>query len=141
LKLSRDTSNRVFPESGNPAPFHSASHHGETPQGINDYAKINRYHISLLAPFLEKLKNTQDGDGNLLDHSLILFGSPMGDSHVHSHKRVPMMLLGKACGQVQGNLHVKCQDETPQANLLLTMLNKLGVETDHIGDSTGTVAI
>jgi len=141
LKLSRDTSNRVFAESGNPAPFHSASHHGETPQGINDYAKINRYHISLLAPFLEKLKNTQDGDGNLLDHSLILFGSPMGDSHVHSHKRVPMMLLGHASGQVHGNLHVKCKDETPQANLLLSMMKKLGVEMDQFGDSTGTVAI
>jgi hypothetical protein len=141
LKLSRDTSNRVFPESGNTTPFHSASHHGETPKGIEDLAKINRYHVSLLAPFFEKLKNTPDGDGSLLDHSLILYGSPMGDSNVHSHKRVPLMLVGHANGQVRGNLHVKCQDETPEANVLLTVLQKLGVGTEEFGDSTGTVAI
>jgi len=141
LKMSRDTSNRVFPESGNTTPFHSASHHGETPKGIDEFAKINRYHVSLIVPFLEKLKNTPDGDGNLLDHSMILYGSPMGDSHVHSHKRVPLMLLGHASGQVKGNLHVRCKDETPQANLLLAMLQKLGVQIDEFGDSTGAVAI
>jgi hypothetical protein len=141
LKLSRDTSNRVFPESGNTTPFHSASHHGETPQGIDEYAKINRYHVSLLAPFFNKLKNTPDGDGNLLDHSLILYGSPMGDSHVHSHKRVPLMLMGHACGQVKGNLHVRCKDETPEANLLLAMMQKLGVGMESFGDSTGAIAI
>jgi hypothetical protein len=139
MKLSRDTSNRVFPESGNVTPFHSASHHGETPRGIDDYAKINRYHINLMTPFLQKLKNTPDGDGSLLDHSMILFGSPMGDSNVHSHKRVPLLLLGHANGALKGNLHVRCKDETPEANVLLTMLHKLGIETDHFGDSTGVV--
>jgi len=141
LKLSRDTSNRVFPESGNTTPFHSASHHGETPNGIEDLAKINRYHVSLLAYFLDKMKNTPDGDGNLLDHSMVLYGSPMGDSHVHGHLRVPMLLAGHASGALRGNLHVRCKDETPQANVLLTMVQKLGVPIEAFGDSTGTVSI
>ena len=102
LKLSRDTSNRVFPESGIKTPFHTMSHHGSTPSKIADYAKLNLYHMSLLPYFLEKLKNTPDGDGNLLDHSLILWGSPMGDSNVHAHKRLPVLLVGRANGRVQG---------------------------------------
>jgi hypothetical protein len=142
LKLSRDVSLRVFAESGNSTPFHSASHHGETPTGVENFAKINRYHVSLLSYFLEKLRNTPDGDGNLLDHSMILYGSAMGDSNVHNHKRVPMLLAGHASGTLQGNLHVRCTDGTPQANLLLTMLHKLGVDdAEMVGDSTGTIAI
>jgi len=141
LKLGRDVSLRVFPESGNTTPFHTASHHGETNKGIEEYAKINKYHVGLMAYFLDKLKNTPDGDGNLLDHSLVLYGSAMGDSHVHSHKMVPAALAGHACGKVRGNLHVKMPSGTPQANLLLTILNRLGVEMSEIGDSTGTIAI
>ncbi|MFN2447795.1 MAG: DUF1552 domain-containing protein [Vicinamibacterales bacterium] len=141
LKLSRDTSNRVFPESGIKAPFHAMSHHGSIASKILDYAKLNVYHVSLLPYFLEKLRSTPDGDGNLLDHSLILWGSPMGDSNVHAHKRLPVLLAGKASGQVKGNLHVKCADQTPYANVLLTMLRKLGVDQTSIGDSTGEVAI
>jgi hypothetical protein len=141
LKLSRDTSNRVFAESGCTTPFHSASHHGETARGIEDLAKINRYHVSLLAHFLEKLKATPDGDGNLLDHSLIVYGSPMGDSNVHGHKRVPMMLAGHASGTVKGDLHVRCADDTPQANILLTVMQRLGVATQSVGDSTESLSI
>ncbi len=141
LKLSRDVSGRVFPESGNPTPFHSASHHGETPIGVENFAKINKYHISLLAYFLMKLKNTADGDGNLLDHSLVLYGSAMGDSNIHNHKRVPMVLAGHAGGSMKGNLHVRARDETPQANLLVAMMQKLGVDLESIGDSTGAVTI
>jgi hypothetical protein len=141
FKLSRDTSNRVFPESGIKSPFHAMSHHGSLPSKILEYAKLNVYHMGLFPYFLDKLKNTPDGDGSLLDHSLILWGSPMGDSNVHAHKRLPVLLAGRAGGQVKGNLHLKCKDETPYANVLLTMLRKLGVDQDTIGDSTGEVAI
>ena len=141
LKLSKEASNRVFPESGTTTPFHSCSHHGETVVGIEELAKINRYHVSLVSYFADKLKNTPDGDGNLLDHSLILFGAAMGNSNTHGHKRVPFVLVGHASGTVKGNMHLKCTDETPQANGLLTVLHKLGVQDDHIGDSTGTLSI
>lgn len=141
FKMSRDVSQRVFAESGVKAPFHSASHHGNLPARIADFAKINRYHVSLLPYFFDKLKNTPDGDGNLLDHSLVLYGSPMGDSHVHNHKRVPILLLGHANGKLKGNLHVKEKDGTPMANVLLTILQKLGVDATSIGDSTGTIAV
>jgi Protein of unknown function (DUF1552) len=141
FKMSRDVSGRVWPESGVKTPFHPCSHHGETPAKIAEFAKLNRYHVSLIPYFLEKLKNTPDGDGNLLDHSLVLYGSPMGDSNVHNHKRVPLFLAGHASGKVKGNLHVANKDETPMANVLLTMLQKAGVKTDSFGDSTGTIAI
>lgn len=141
FKMSRDVSGRVWPESGVKTPFHNCSHHGEIPDKIAEFAKLNRYHVSLLPYFLDKMKNTPDGDGNLLDHSLVLYGSPMGDSNVHNHKRVPMVLLGHACGKVQGNLHVREKDGTPMANILLTTLQKLGMPIDKFGDSTGTIAI
>ena len=87
------------------------------------------------------MKNTPDGDGSLLDHSMVLYGSPMGDSNVHNHKRVPLVLLGHANGQLKGNLHVRTPDGTPTANVLLTILHKLGVNVDKFGDSTGDIAI
>ncbi len=141
LKLGRDTSQRTYPDSGTSAPFHSASHHRQDPEQIEDFALINRHHIDVLTHFLDKLRNTPDGDGNLLDHSLILYGSPMGDSNVHGHKRVPFVLAGHASGQVQGNLHVRAPDDTPQANALLTVLHKLGVRDEIFGDSTGVFSI
>jgi len=141
FKMSRDVSGRVWPESGVKTPFHPCSHHGETPAKIAEFAKLNRYHVSLIPYFLEKLKNTPDGDGNLLDHSLVLYGSPMGDSNVHNHKRVPLFLAGHASGKVKGNQHIMTKDDTPMANVLLTMLQKTGVKTESFGDSTGTVAI
>ncbi len=141
LKLGRDVSGRVFPESGSKKAFHTASHHGETADGIEEFARINRYHVGLLGYFLEKLKNTPDGDGNLLDHSLVIYGSAMGDSHVHGHIWVPMMLAGHANGALKGNLHVRSKDGTPQANILLAVTQKLGLELDHVGDSTGGVTI
>lgn len=141
FKMSRDVSGRVWPESGVKTPFHPCSHHGETPAKVAEFAKLNRYHVSLIPYFLDKLKNTPDGDGSLLDHSLVLYGSPMGDSNVHNHKRVPIFLAGHASGKVKGNLHVSTKDETPMANVLLTMLQKVGVKTESFGDSTGTIAI
>ena len=141
FKMSRDVSNRVFPESGVKTPFHSCSHHAESPARIAEFAKLNRYHVSLVPYFLNKLKNTPDGDGNLLDHSLLVYGSPMGDSNVHNHKRVPIFLAGHASGAIRGNLHVRTPDGTPMANVLLTVMRRLGVGVDKIGDSTGEIAI
>jgi hypothetical protein len=125
----------VFPESGIKSPFHAMSHHGSIPSKIAEYAKLNVYHMSLLPYFLQKLRDTPDGDGNLLDHSLVLWGSPMGDSNVHTHRKLPVLLAGRAGGQVRGNLHVR------YANVLLTVLRKLGIDQRAIGDSTGEVAI
>jgi diadenosine tetraphosphatase ApaH/serine/threonine PP2A family protein phosphatase len=141
FKMSRDVSERVFPESGVKTPFHPLSHHGEHPDKVEEFARLNRYHVSLAAYFLDKLKNTPDGDGNLLDHSMILYGSPMGDSNVHNHKRVPIFLAGHANGALKGGLHLRCPDETPMANVLLTMLRKLGANAESFGDSTGELAI
>ena len=142
FKMARDVSSAVYPESGVKTPFHALSHHGEDPKTIAEFAKLNQYHVSTVAPFIEKLRNTPDGDGNLLDHSLVMYGSPMGDSHVHEHRRVPVFLAGKASGTIKGNLHLKCSDGTPMANLLLTTMHRLGVEDLHrIGDSTGDLAI
>jgi hypothetical protein len=139
--MSRDVSTRVFPESGIKQPFHPCSHHQENPAKIAEFAKLNRYHVSLVPYFLNKLKNTPDGDGNLLDHSVVLYGSPLGDSNVHNHKRVPIFLAGHANGQIKGNLHVRAKDSTPMANLLLTIGRKLGMDVESFGDSNGEVAI
>jgi hypothetical protein len=139
FKMSHDVSNRIFPQSGVRAPFHTLSHHDDLPSKIAEFAKLNRYHVSLVPYFLEKLKNTPDGDGSLLDHSLVLYGSPMGDSQTHNHRRVPLFLAGHACGQLKGNLHRVCQPGTPQANVLVTVLSKLGMAVERVGDSTGEI--
>jgi len=142
FKMGRDVSARVYPESGVKTPFHALSHHGESPEKIAEFARLNQYHVSTVAYFIDKLKNTPDGDGNLLDHSMILYGSPMGDSHVHEHKRLPVFLAGHANGKLKGNHHLQCPAGTPMANLLLTMLHKLGADDiEKIGDSTGELAI
>ena len=141
FKMSRDVSGRVWPNSGVKTPFHPCSHHGENPARIQEFAKLNRYHVSLVPYFLQKLKDTPDGDGNLLDHSMVLYGSPMGDSNVHNHKRVPVFLAGHANGALKGNMHVRCKDGTPMANIYLTMLHKLGVDVETFGDSNGEIAI
>lgn len=142
FKLSRDVSSRVYPESGVKQPFHGLSHHGENTDTIAQFAKLNQYHVSKAAYFIDKLKNTPDGDGNLLDHSLVLYGSPMGDSNIHDHKHLPIFLAGKANGQLRGNQHFRAPDGTPMANLLLSVLHKLGAEdVTNIGDSTGELAI
>lgn len=142
FKLSRDVSSRVYPESGVNSPFHGLSHHGENPATIAQFAKLNQYHVSKVAYFLEKMRNTPDGDGNLLDHSLVLYGSPMGDSHIHNHRRLPLFLAGHASGSLKGNLHHRAAEGTPMANALLAVLQKLGVnDVPRIGDSSGVISI
>jgi hypothetical protein len=142
FKMGRDVSARVFPESGVATPFHALSHHGDKSETIEEFARLNRYHVGVTAYFLEKLRNTPDGDGNLLDHSLVLYGSPMADGNRHSHKRLPLFLAGRANGELKGNTHLKAPLGTPMANVLLTCLHKLGLDdVDSIGDSTGVLAI
>lgn len=141
FKMSRDVCQRVYLESGVKTPFHSCSHHGETPSRIAEFAKLNLYHVGLVPYFLDKLKNTPDGDGNLLDHSMVLYGSPLGDSNAHNHKRVPVFLAGHANGALKGNQHIRAKDGTPMANVLLTMAHKLGMKVESIGDSTGEITI
>src|SRR5436309_1279150 len=137
FKLGRDASNRVYPESGFKGAFHSSSHHGEREERILDFQKINTYHVSLIPYLLEKLKGTPDGDGTLLDNALVIYGSPMGDSNLHNHKRVPLFLAGRAGGQLKGGLHLRAGDGTPVANVMLSVLQKLGVgDMQQFGDST-----
>jgi Protein of unknown function (DUF1552) len=139
FKLGRDASNRVYPDSGVTTAFHSASHHQAREDRIMQFAKINRYHISMIPYFLQKLKETPDGEGNLLDHSLVIYGSPMGDSNVHNHKRCPLFFAGHAGGQLKGGVHMKMPDGTPMANALLSAAHMLGLEMPKLGDSTGTI--
>ena len=138
FKLSRDVSGRVFPQTGVTTGFHNASHHNERPERIQDFAKINKYHVSLVPYFLERLKRTPDGDGTLLDNTLMVYGSPMGNPNVHNHKRCPLFIAGKAGGQLKGGLHIKAPDGTPMANVFLTMAHMLGMnDIASFGDSTG----
>ena len=137
FKLGRDASNRVYAESGFKGAFHSSSHHGEREDRIMDFSVINTYHVSMIPYFLEKLKNTPDGDSNLLENTLLLYGSPMGDSNLHNHKRVPLFIAGHAGGALKGGVHVKAADGTPMANAMLSVIHKLGLDVEQFGDSTG----
>jgi hypothetical protein len=142
FKMGRDSSARVFAESGVDRPFHPASHHGGNEDAIEDFALINRYHVSMLPYFLGRLKNTMDGDASLLDKSMIIYGSPMGDPNLHNHKRCPLFVVGGANGKLRGNLHLKAPDGTPMANAMLDLLHKLGLEDmESFGDSTGTYSL
>ena len=141
FKLGRDGSGRVYPGSGVNTGFHPASHHRDQEKRVLDFAKINTYHVGMVPYFLDKLKNTPDGDGNLLDKTLVLYGSPMGNSNVHNHKRCPLFLAGRGGGKFQGNVHVKAADGTPMANTMLTVLRRLGLEDlESFGDATGEQA-
>lgn len=139
LMIARDISLRSYPESGVKTANHAASHHGENPQKMEEYAKINRYHCECIAYFLKKLQQTPDGDGTLLDHSLIMWGSNMGNSNQHNHTNVGYLLAGGASGKHKAKLTVTATG--PTANILLTALQMMGVEKDSIGDSTGAVSI
>ncbi len=142
FKTGRDADNRVFPESGSSGAFHSASHHGGAEARVMDFNKINRYRTGQLAYLLEKLKTTMDGDKNLLEKSMVIWGSPMADSNLHNHRRCPLVFFGHANGQLQGGLHLKAADGTPMANAMLTALHKLGMDdVKSFGDSTGEFAL
>jgi hypothetical protein len=137
FKMGRDASGRAYPESGVKTGFHPASHHQEREDRILEFAKINKYHVSMVPYLLEKLKNTRDGDGSLLENSLVMYGSPMGDSNIHNHKRCPLFFAGHAGGKLKGGIHVRAADGTPMANPMLTALHVLGVDMPSFGNSTG----
>ncbi len=138
FKMGRDGSSRAYPESGVTAGFHPASHHQDREERIREFQKINTYHIAQLPYFLAKLKNTPDGDRTLLDNTLIIYGSPMGNSNVHNHKRCPLFFAGHAGGRLKGGLHIRTADGTPMANPLLGAMHLLGLsDMKTFGDSTG----
>lgn len=139
MLLARDLTNRVYPESDAPTlSFHGGSHHGEDPRRIEEFSRINAYHVKMLAYFVDKLKNTEDGDGSLLDHSLLLYGSNMGNPNQHLHYDVPHILIGKNHGKMPTGRHLAYPTKTvPTGNLLLSILDQFGIERDKFGDSTG----
>ena len=138
FKMARDASGRVYPESGVAKGFHPSSHHGGLESNIEEFALINRYHVGLVTYFLDKLKNIQEGGANLLDKTMIIYGSPMGDPNVHNHKRCPLFVVGGANGQLDGNLHLRAKPGTPMANVMLSLMHKLGFDDrESFGDSTG----
>jgi hypothetical protein len=139
FQLARETSTRTYPEIGVPDPHHPLTHHGNDPAKVARMAKINAFHVSLFAYYLEKLKATAEGDGTLLDHSLILYGSGMGDPNVHSHVNLPIVVAGGGTGTVKGGRHIRYAEPTPLANLHLTLLEKVGVRLDAFADSKGKV--
>jgi hypothetical protein len=141
LMYAKDLSPASYPASGNRGGFHGASHHANVKANMDSFALINKYHVQMLSYFVEKLSKTPDGDGNLLDHSMILYGSSMSNGNQHDHDPLPIMLVGGASGQLQGNRHIVTPAHTPMSNLLLTMLDKLGVRRDSFGDSTGKLEI
>ena len=139
FQLARETSNRSYPEIGVPDPHHPTSHHGGDPEKVAKIAKINQFHVSLFAYFLEKLNSIREADGTLLDNSLYLYGSGMGNPNVHSHVELPILVAGGAAGKVKGGRHIKYADPTPLANVHLTMLDAVGVRLDSFQDSTGKI--
>ena len=141
LMYARDTSGATYINSGNRDGFHGASHHSNARAKMDSFALINRYHVQMLAYFIDKLQSTPDGDGNLLDHSVVLYGSSMSNGNQHDHDPLPIVLLGGASGALQGNRHIVTPAHTPMSNLLLSMLDKLGIHQDTFGDSTGKIEI
>jgi hypothetical protein len=138
FKMGRDGSGRVYPDSGVDAAFHPASHHGGREDRVLDFAKINEYHVGMVPYLLEKLASIEEGDGTLLDKTMLIYGSPMGDSNLHNHKRCPLFLAGGANGHLPGNLHIKAPDGTPMANVMLSLMHMLGLDdVESFGDSTG----
>jgi hypothetical protein len=139
FQLARETSNRTYPEIGVPDPHHPLSHHGNDPAKVEKIARINRFHVSLFAEFLAKLQATPEGDGTLLDHSLLLYGSGMGNPNVHDHDNLPILVAGGAAGRMRGGRHLRFARPAPLANLHLTLLDKVGVQLESFGDSRGKV--
>src|SRR5439155_9669920 len=142
FKTGRDAQNRVFAESGSNQPFHPASHHGNREERIMEFNTLCKYRVSQLAYFLEKMKTTMDGEASLLDKTLIIWGSPMADPNIHNHRRCPLILLGHANGLLKGSLHLKAEDGTPMANVMLTLMHHLGLDSvKSFGDSTGEFSL
>ncbi len=139
FQLTREQSNRTYPEIGVPDPHHPTSHHGNDPEKIAKIAKINEFHVSLFSGFLQRMKATPDGDGSLLDHTVILYGSGMGNPSLHDHENLPIVVAGGAATGLKGGRHIKYEKGTNLANLHLTLLDRVGIHMDSFMDSTGKV--
>ncbi|MDA7617699.1 MAG: DUF1552 domain-containing protein [Verrucomicrobiota bacterium] len=137
FQLARETSNRTYPEIGVPDPHHPLSHHGNDPEKIARMAKINQLHVSLFSEYVQQLQATPDGDGSLLDHTLLLYGSGIGNPNIHDHTNLPILVAGGASTGLKGNRHVRYENPTPLANLHLSLLDKAGLDLDSFADSTG----
>ena len=137
--MAREVSPRTSPELGIPDPHHGLSHHQNNPAQMEKLAKVNLHHIEQFAYFVDRLANTPDGDGSLLDTMTMLYGCGISDGNQHLHVNLPVMLVGGSNGRIKGGRHLKVADETPLTNLQLTLLDAVGVETDHLGDSTGQI--
>ena len=129
----------TYPEIGVPDPHHPLTHHGNDPQKIAKVARINRFHVSLFAEFLAKMRATREGNGSLLDHSLYLYGSGMGNPNQHDHDNLPILVAGGGAGRMRGGRHIRFARPTPLANLHLTLLDKVGVRLDSFADSRAKV--
>ncbi|MBT3483530.1 MAG: DUF1552 domain-containing protein [Opitutales bacterium] len=139
FQIARETSNRSYPEIGISDPHHPLSHHGDNPEKIEKMSKINAFHVSLFAEYLERLKNTPEGNGSLLDNVILLYGSGIGNPNVHNHSNLPIIVAGGAAGGMKGNRHIRYKEPKPLANLHLSLLDKVGVKVDQFGDSTGKI--
>jgi hypothetical protein len=135
--LGREGSNRTYRTIGVPDPHHGISHHQGDKVKIDKLAKINAHHVEMFAYFLDKLRSTPEGDSNLLDRSVIVYGSSLSDGNMHTHEDLPILLAGGASGQIKGGRHLRYPKETPMTNLLLTALDRVGVPEERIGDSNG----
>jgi hypothetical protein len=139
FQLARETSTRTYPEIGVPDAHHPLTHNGGDPEKLAKVAKINAFHVSLFGYFLEKLKSTPDGEGSLLDHSVYLYGSGMGNPDVHDHVNLPILVAGGGAGKIKGGRHIRYAEPTPLANVHLTLLDKVGVRLDAFADSQGKI--
>ena len=138
--FGREKSSRSYPEIGVPDPHHPLSHHQGRPDKLAKLAKLNTFHMKLFGQFLEKLHATQEGNGTLLDQAMIVYGSGMSNSDMHLHQDLPMMVVGTGGGQIKGGRHVRVTKDTPLANLHMTVLDKMGIHVERLGDGTGTLA-
>jgi hypothetical protein len=141
MMYARDLSGATYPGSGVRDGFHTASHHSNLRARMDTFAQINRYHVEMLAYFLDKLRSTPEGDGNLLDHSLVLYGSSMSNGNQHDHDPLPILVAGGASGRLKGDRHIVTPAHTPMSNLMLSVLDTFGVHQDSFGDSTGVLEI
>jgi len=141
MLMAKELSGSVYSRSGVRDAFHTLSHHSNQKENMDRFAVLNRYHVTILAYLLDKLKNTPDGDGNLLDHSIVLYGSAMGDGNQHNHDPLPVVLVGGASGKLKGGRHIRNAPKTTMSNLLLAVLDKLDIHQEKFGDSTGMMAI
>lgn len=139
FQLAREASNRTYPEIGVPDPHHPTTHHGNNPEKLEKVAKINQFHVSLFAEFLESLSKIPEGDGTMLDHSLFLYGSGMGNPDAHDHSNLPIIVAGGGAADLKGGRHIRYDEPMPLSNLHLTLLNKAGVPLETFADSTGRI--